>query len=73
MHFINAAGHAAYLVGGTVRDILLGRAPKDYDLLTTADLQQVTHSGDAHNAGGGGEYLHCTRGRGQDGLCWRKL
>lgn len=29
-------GHAAWLVGGCVRDILLGRAPKDFDVATDA-------------------------------------
>ena len=29
-------GHCAYLVGGGVRDILLGRDPKDFDVVTDA-------------------------------------
>src|SRR4029077_3644721 len=29
-------GHTAYLVGGGVRDLLLGRAPKDFDIATNA-------------------------------------
>jgi tRNA nucleotidyltransferase/poly(A) polymerase len=29
-------GHAAYLVGGCVRDLLLGREPADYDVATDA-------------------------------------
>ena len=29
-------GHEAYLVGGCVRDLLLGRAPKDWDVATDA-------------------------------------
>ena len=29
-------GHQAYLAGGCVRDLLLGRAPKDYDVATSA-------------------------------------
>ena len=29
-------GHAAYLVGGAVRDVLLGRTPKDWDVATDA-------------------------------------
>ena len=29
---LNAAGHAAYAVGGCVRDSLLGRTPKDWDI-----------------------------------------
>jgi poly(A) polymerase len=31
----------AYLVGGCVRDLLLGREPKDYDVATSATPQQV--------------------------------
>ncbi len=34
-------GFQAYLVGGCVRDLLLGRAPKDYDVATDATPQQV--------------------------------
>jgi poly(A) polymerase len=30
------AGHQAYLAGGCVRDLLLGREPKDYDVATSA-------------------------------------
>ncbi|MGM9991434.1 MAG: hypothetical protein ACI376_01105 [Candidatus Bruticola sp.] len=35
------AGHTAYLVGGCVRDMLLGRVPKDFDIATTARPSQV--------------------------------
>lgn len=31
------------LVGGAVRDLLLGAAPKDWDLLTSAHLTEVRH------------------------------
>ncbi len=34
-------GFKAYLVGGCVRDLLLGREPKDYDVATDATPQQV--------------------------------
>jgi hypothetical protein len=34
-------GHEAYIVGGTIRDLLLGGTPKDFDLLTSAELHQV--------------------------------
>jgi len=39
---LRGAGHQAYLVGGCVRDILLGREPADYDVATdaTPDLVQ---------------------------------
>ena len=35
------AGYAAYVVGGCVRDALLGRAPKDWDLCTSATPQEM--------------------------------
>jgi poly(A) polymerase len=34
-------GHTAYLVGGGVRDLLLGRAPKDFDIATSARPSEV--------------------------------
>jgi poly(A) polymerase len=34
-------GFQAYLVGGCVRDLLLGRVPKDYDVATDASPEQV--------------------------------
>ncbi len=33
--------HVAYLVGGSVRDLLLGRRPKDFDIGTSAHPQDV--------------------------------
>lgn len=33
---IRAAGHTAFFAGGSVRDRLLGREPKDYDIATSA-------------------------------------
>ncbi len=33
---LRAAGHEAYLVGGCVRDHLMGKAPKDWDIATDA-------------------------------------
>ena len=38
---LHAAGYAAYAVGGCVRDSLLGLAPHDWDLCTSALPQQV--------------------------------
>lgn len=35
------AGYEAYLVGGAVRDILLGRRPKDFDLATNALPEEI--------------------------------
>jgi poly(A) polymerase len=34
-------GHQAYLVGGCVRDLLLGREPADYDVTTDATPEEV--------------------------------
>jgi poly(A) polymerase len=34
-------GYEAYLVGGCVRDLLLGREPKDFDVVTNADPDQI--------------------------------
>jgi poly(A) polymerase len=33
---LRASGHTAWLVGGCVRDLLLGRTPKDFDVATSA-------------------------------------
>jgi poly(A) polymerase len=35
------AGHVAYLVGGSVRDLMMGRRPKDFDVATSAHPTQV--------------------------------
>ncbi|MBQ7501780.1 hypothetical protein IJT93_03555 [bacterium] len=35
------SGHTAYLVGGGVRDMLLNRAPKDFDISTSARPAQI--------------------------------
>lgn len=39
---LTSHGFAAYLVGGCVRDLLLGLEPKDYDIATSARPEQVT-------------------------------
>ncbi len=41
LHRLHRAGYTAYLVGGGVRDILLGRTPKDFDVATDARPNQV--------------------------------
>ena len=38
---LHGAGYAAYAVGGCVRDSLLGQAPHDWDLCTSARPEQV--------------------------------
>ncbi len=41
VEILNKAGHEALLVGGGVRDLLLGKEPKDYDIVTSAKPDQV--------------------------------
>ena len=36
------AGYECYVVGGALRDLLLGQPPKDFDLLTSATPKQVS-------------------------------
>ena len=38
---LNVAGHRAVLVGGCVRDRLMGRTPHDYDAATSARPEQI--------------------------------
>ena len=38
---LHAAGHAAYVVGGSLRDALLGRAPADWDMATDARPDRI--------------------------------
>jgi len=38
---LHEAGFSAYVVGGAVRDLLLGATPKDYDVATDARPEQV--------------------------------
>ncbi len=41
LRHLRQTGHQAYLVGGCVRDLLLGRTPKDFDVATSASPEQV--------------------------------
>ena len=41
LYRLHGAGMKAYLVGGSVRDLLLGRVPKDFDIGTDAAPQAV--------------------------------
>ena len=43
LYRLRDAGHAAYLVGGAVRDLLIGIQPKDFDVATDATPEQVRH------------------------------
>ena len=38
---LQAHGHEAYFVGGCVRDLLIGRAPKDFDVATSARPSEI--------------------------------
>lgn len=42
MKTLTRAGHQAYLVGGCVRDVLLGKEPHDYDITTSALPEEMT-------------------------------
>ncbi len=41
MSRLQELGHTAYLVGGSVRDLLLARRPKDFDIGTSAEPHQI--------------------------------
>lgn len=41
LHRLNKFGYKAYLVGGSVRDMLLGCHPKDFDIVTDAHPQEI--------------------------------
>lgn len=41
LYRLNKSGFEAYLVGGGVRDLLLGQKPKDFDITTNATPEQI--------------------------------
>ncbi|WP_060587008.1 polynucleotide adenylyltransferase PcnB [Aeromonas schubertii] len=41
LYRLNKASYEAYLVGGGVRDLLLGKTPKDFDIATEATPEQI--------------------------------
>ena len=41
---LQAQGYAAFVVGGAVRDLLLGKRPKDFDVATDAHPEQVRNA-----------------------------
>ena len=43
VHVLKNAGFEAYIVGGAVRDLLVGLRPKDFDVATDATPEQVKH------------------------------
>ena len=44
LYRLSDMGYTAYLVGGGVRDLLLGRKPKDFDVGTSARPNEVKHA-----------------------------
>ena len=47
LNILRAAGYEAYAVGGCVRDCLLGKLPKDWDVTTSAlpeDVKDCFHA-----------------------------
>src|SRR5688500_2489876 len=43
LYRLREGGHEAYLVGGAVRDLLVGGHPKDFDVATSATPEEVKH------------------------------
>lgn len=52
---LEQAGHSAYVVGGCVRDHLLGLKPHDYDMCTDASPEQICQLFERHNLVRNGE------------------
>ena len=61
------AGFEAYIVGGAVRDLLLGHRPKDFDVATNATPEQVkSHFRRAFIIGRRFRIVHVVHGRGRE-------
>ena len=45
---LNSSGHRADIVGGPVRDFLLGKIPDDYDITTSATPEEIKSAFSAH-------------------------
>lgn len=43
IHRLREAGFIAYLVGGSVRDLLVKKKPKDFDISTSAKPEEIKH------------------------------
>ncbi|XP_073226593.1 uncharacterized protein [Cicer arietinum] len=41
LNMLKKKGYTVYLVGGCVRDMILMQTPKDFDIITSADLKEV--------------------------------
>lgn len=42
LYRLHNAGYSAYLVGGCIRDLLLGKQPKDFDIATDASPEEIS-------------------------------
>ncbi|CAN0906122.1 Poly(A) polymerase I [Linum grandiflorum] len=42
LNVLKKRGYEVYLVGGCVRDLILKRTPKDFDIITSAELKEAT-------------------------------
>ncbi len=58
---IKARGFRAYLVGGCVRDVLMGRTPEDWDIASSARPEQImeTFGGKSDPHGAPARNRHC--------------
>ena len=57
LRLLSDAGFEAYVVGGCVRDLLMGRAPHDWDITTSAKPEEtmaVLARAGLHGIDGGG-------------------
>ena len=67
VHTLKQAGFEAYIVGGAVRDLLVGLRPKDFDVATDATPEQVKHLfRRAFIIGRRFRIVHVVYGRGRD-------
>lgn len=51
INIINKEGYEVYLVGGCVRDMIMGKEPHDYDMCTNADPMQLIQIFEKHDLG----------------------
>jgi len=49
LKYFNDAGYQSFIVGGTVRDILMGKTPNDCDIATDATPEQIIDLAILHN------------------------
>ncbi|MBR6700618.1 MAG: HD domain-containing protein [Firmicutes bacterium] len=47
LNILNNGGHLAYLAGGCVRDLVMGKAPQDWDITTSAEPEETKQTFEA--------------------------